>query len=147
METEKQQPENSARLKLTGFAPPPDEVTALLGLKPAATGQKGQPYQVGNKLITNMKWPQNHWEVRSTLAADEPLAAHLEQLLQQLKPKRAALKELLGTCQGELTLVSYLQEERNPNFRLSPELLREITELGLSLEVDIYLLEELEETP
>jgi hypothetical protein len=145
METQKQPAENSVRLKLTGFAATPEEVTALLGLKPTNTGQKGQPYQMGTKLITNRKWEHNLWELNSTADPAEPLETHLAQLLQTLQPKQAALAQVLQSGQGELLLVSYLEDVRNPNFRISREQLAQIVALGMSVEVDIYLLEELEQ--
>jgi Domain of unknown function (DUF4279) len=132
------EPEISIRLELRSDEIDPDRITEALGLQPSETWRRGDAW--GRRPRPH---PEHGWVLatpyRATWDPDEPL----RQLLEWIEPSKASLIELTagGLVEGRLSIVGS-QRDRGPSIYLDSEVVRVIAQLGLDLNVDFYVVED-----
>jgi hypothetical protein len=134
--------ENHTTLKIFGFKGPVAELNARLQLKPTKTALKGEersygPSHRGEKRV----YPWNYWEFRWTRSENRFIGDLVEEFMAQVvEPRKDALKEVIATCSGELSVVQYYYSGCNPGFHLSAKTLSLLSHTGVEVDVDIYCL-------
>ncbi len=138
--------ENHITLKLFNFICSPDDLTKELGLVPTKTGIKGQEFFIGSQVKKIKKvWPHNYWEYRVIKKEKNWVSEHVNQFIDNIiKPKEEKLKDIITSCEAELSIVQYYYCGCNPGFHFDNEKLQSITNIGASLDLDIYCLSESE---
>ena len=108
-------------------------VTQRLDIAPAESHEAGEP-----NTRTGRPWAAAHWSITSTLPQDEPVSAHLSQLLDTVEP----VADLLTALQEDgmrMDWFCYVYRENGqgrPSF--TPDLLRRLGALPAVLGLDVY---------
>lgn len=138
--------ENYVTLKLFDFACSPVQISNILGIEPTKIGVKGQEYSIGPEDNKQKKvWPYNYWEFRVKKKDNTWISEHVDHFISQvLSQKKSKLKEVIATCEAELSIVLYYYSGSNPGFHFSNKNLQLIAEIGAELDLDIYCLSESE---
>jgi hypothetical protein len=121
-------------LILRGEGLNPEEVTNSLGLNPSMSFKRGD-----RRNETDI-WKHNYWSLSSQdRIHSSNLAIHLEWLINQFEPEKSKFLEILNNknTEGEISCFWILPTDHE-NLSLSPDLIKKIAELGLSLNMDIY---------
>lgn len=128
---------NHVSFVVTDFGDSPSAVTALMGIEATSAWRKG------DSMPNNQQGKRTHdrWQITSTLPPSESIDRHLANLLTQLEARPAAVKATLARFEGGISIASYFYES-NPGFNLPADLLARISALAISLDFDLYCLEE-----
>jgi hypothetical protein len=123
-------------LRLMGDGLPVEEVETILGMKPDSFGIKGR--HIKNNPDYE-KYPTNIWTLKSGTNSNFPFDEQITVLLNLLEPKLDALKKILAlpNIEGELFLGFGSGNGQGGAF-FKKELLRRITDFGLSIDLDLY---------
>ena len=130
--------ETKVYLKIHEFDCPVDELTALIGIPPTKTGQKGD--LLPNRNI-EIRRKFSSWILQSSADIHATVEEHIDTLIHTITPRLAVLKEVIATANGELTIVVKARSEYNVGAYIAKEKLRVFLDLGVSLDMDIYFLE------
>lgn len=120
------------RLKIISDALTPEQVSEIVGLKPTKS------WRIGDRRgPTTIKEKNNGWLLESDLPRDAPLETHVTSLLTRLAPFAERIESLAEENAVEFSCVAYAKEAPTLNFDKS--VLRQIVNLGASLDIDLYL--------
>lgn len=113
-------------------------VTEIIGLRPS------EAWNVGDINSRNGK-PRNFmsWRFSSGLEDTQPLDAHIENLLLQLKNKAEAIRSLWVEYDLTLQCVGYFPPSGH-GMHFNRERIRQAAQLGLSLDLDFYYVDDYE---
>jgi hypothetical protein len=120
------------RLKIISDALTPEQISNRLGMSPSKSWHAGD-----RRGPTIIKEKCNGWVLESDLPPGAPLEAHVESLLARLAPLSDRIESLAEGNIVEFSCVAYAKEAPALNFQKS--LLRQIVNLGASLDIDLYL--------
>ena len=122
--------------RLIGDGVPVDEIESSLGLTPDFIGKKGEHLQ-GN--IIRAKAHTNFWTWQFPAESNMPFEEQISGLLDVIEPKKAILQEIMSLpdVQGELFL-GYGSENGQGGAYISHDTLSRLSDLGLSLDIDLY---------
>ncbi len=112
----------------------PQAVTALLGLTPTRC------FKRGDKRGEGKEWSHGYWEVSSDgITQSTDLALHIKWLLDQLEPLKIKLMELIAaeSLDAEISCF-WILPGGHDGLILQPFLQKQIADLGIKLELDIY---------
>lgn len=138
--------ENHTTIKFFNFTCAPEELTRNIGLKPTKTAIKGQKYWQGakDKKIEKI-WPHNYWEYRVTKNENKWISEQVDQFIDEIiMPRKGILKNIISSCEAEFSIVQYYYSGCNPGLHFDKEKLQTISDIGASLDIDIYCLSETE---
>jgi hypothetical protein len=113
----------------------PEEITNQTGISPSETWRKGEV-----KLGTAIQYKDNGWELKSGLPLEASLVDHVNFLLSAVEPARKQLMSLTKKYYSVLACAVYFGEE-HPEIYLDNNLLRQIADMNLRLDLDIYCIE------
>ena len=138
--------ENHTTLKLFSFECPPEDLTKKLGLEPTKTAIKGQEYLVGpDHRKIKKTWPHNYWEYKITKKEDSWISEQVDQFIDSIiKPNQTKLRNIIATCEAEFSIVQYYYSGCNPGLHFDNAKLKIVSDIGASLDIDIYCLSETE---
>ena len=122
-------------------------MTKEIGVRPTKTAIKGQEYFVGpeSKKIRKI-WPYNYWEYSITKKERNWISEQVDHFIEGIiKPKEEKLKNIIASCEAEFSIVQYYYCGCNPGLHFDNEKLHLISNIGASLDIDIYCLSESEE--
>lgn len=134
--------ENHITIKLTGFSCSAQEISQTIGLQPTKTAVKGQEYQIGpkHKRITK-KYNENYWEFREIRSEATWISDLVSEFLKKhIIPRKKDIKETVANCEGELSIVQYVNEGCNPGLHFKKEEIALLANMGLELDIDLYCL-------
>jgi len=129
--------ENKAYIRIHDFECSIDEISNELKLNPSRSWIKGE--KVPNRK-SDIRRKQSTWEYQSTIDPTEPIEKHIDSLLDTFESKKDVFKKFSKKYYTELTLAIYEYKSCNPGFLLENKMLERISKLGLTLDVDIYVL-------
>ena len=112
-----------------------EEIGEGLGIKATRTHVKGQPRSVPRPSIV---WPHSAWHLGSPLGHDADMADHIKWLLDSIEPKLAVLRTISAQCHPILLQCGFSSESGQGGFTLDGDTLARISNLGVSLSVDLY---------
>ena len=120
------------RFEIRDFGCEPEQVTALLGVRPDHSWRRGDP--VGRQGETQKS---SVWSI--TAAPSESIDAedYILSLLDRLPPTLDALAAATPRWAAHVSVV-ILAGDISPGFYVSPATLRRMAGLGASLDVDVY---------
>lgn len=113
----------------------PEEVVKQTGISPSTSWHKGEV-----KPGTSMQYSDNGWELKSSLPLESSLVDHINFLLSAVRPVQEQLLSLTKKYYSILSCAIYFGEE-SPEVHLDNELLRQIGELNLKFDLDLYCIE------
>jgi len=134
--------ENHTTLKLFEFTCSLEELTNRIGLEPTQSGIKGQIWRLAAKPVEIVRtWPHNHWEYRVTKNESKSISDQIDEFVDEvLLPRIEPLKEIISSCEAELSVVQYYYTGCNPGLHFGNRRLKLISDIGLELDIDIYCL-------
>jgi len=115
-----------------------DEVTTIMGCSPSKAWLKGDNI---NSKLPKYVTTHNRWVLSSRLELNSCFEDHLESLLTQLENQKDNVKRVLEIYDSGIYVAIYFHEI-NPGFKVSNELARRVSQLGLSIDFDLYCLGE-----
>jgi hypothetical protein len=128
-----------ASLRLSGDLLPIDDIEAKLELTPRSVGKKGMPLNHYKLPILNAPLKTNVWCAKKLTGNNVPLEKQIELYLEKLEPKKEVLREILSlpNVEGEFFL-GFSSENGQGGAYFSAKLLKRVSDLGLSLSLDLY---------
>jgi len=137
-----------AHVTILSSAHSPEEMAAAVGLPPDSAWAKADLRRPGGRSTGRHKFNGITYDSPARAGGDGP-HEHLEQLVARLRPHSEQLRALAGEEGVDSVRLWLVQQttSRNPAFSVSPALLAAIAEMGASLDLDIYVLDDDEETP
>jgi hypothetical protein len=104
--------------------------------EPTEAAERGAP--VSHRGSDGPVRSRTRWTLASSLADDEPLAAHLDALLDVLEPRAAEVRALIGEgCRADW--FCFLEARPSGNLvSIEPPTLTRLASLGAELVLDIY---------
>lgn len=121
-----------------GFGDDPGVVCALMDMQPTQTWVKGEHYEAGSSRVLRT---HSRWSLHSGLDQRDPLEAHLTALLALLEPKRDGVRRVMQRFTAKIGVAQYIREA-NPQFRIEPDILGRLADLGIPIYFDQYCLGE-----
>jgi uncharacterized protein DUF4279 len=121
-----------------GDWPSPDSVSAVFGRRPTGFHAKGETIR---KSAVVRK--QSIWEIDSGLPEDSSVDEHLDSLLAILEKHDAGLRAVAGKSAVGIQCAAFWHTSQ-PGFHLSKDLLARVATLGISLDFDMYCMDESE---
>lgn len=121
-----------AYFSITSDAVLPREVESL-PLEPS------RYWNTGDKVVRGGRELQrrfSRWTAESGLPETEPLETHIVSLLGKLRPVTGLLKQLPANCKQSVVCVTF--SVQSSGFSLEPAILKQLTQLNVSLEYDFY---------
>lgn len=113
----------------------PDVLDTVLGLKSDKRWTTGQLR--ANSTISEK---QNGWVIQSCLDRTAPLEEHINHLLDTLRPASSKIKGLSGQACVQFSCVVHAPDV--PPLHFDSGVITALSELGASLDIDLYLLSE-----
>jgi Domain of unknown function (DUF4279) len=134
--------ENHITIKIVGFSCSPDELSHRVNLKATRTAIKGQQYQTGSKSHkVTKKYAHNYWEFRETTYETTWISESVTKFLNKfIAPRKDELKEIISTCEAELSITQYVYEGCNPGLHFQKEEIELLGYIGLEIDIDLYCL-------
>jgi hypothetical protein len=126
-------------LLIADFECLPDEITQQVGLKPTKTRLKGEYRTVGKKKPVKLFNKENSWILEADLPSTVSVEEQIKEILKQLKPYAQNILSLSKKYSVELNCAIYYYEA-NPGINLDKNLLKEVSQLNLPLNFDVYCL-------
>jgi hypothetical protein len=127
----------------------PEEITAILGIAPSQTWEKGKPRNPKN-LNTKAFHPNNGWAIRTEneMGEDDNIEEHIKLILEKLKPVFPKIKEICVSNKKIDAIICcvVVTTDANPQVSFEPDVVKQISDMGASIWFDVYALSELPET-
>ncbi len=136
---ERNLPETYCYFYVADFACDPGEVTKLLQIEPTSFQRKGDAGRNGLPVKSSL------WEIQDDSPRnDHFFENHLESILAKIEPSTPAILRISEQSSVGINCVGYF-EGCNPGFEISPNLLKRLGALGLTLGFDLYAFPESED--
>ncbi|WP_373511263.1 DUF4279 domain-containing protein [Persicitalea sp.] len=134
--------ENIVELKIFDFEVEHNEITDLLSLEPTCIWTKGEEYVFGDK--TKEVWKireKNYWEYRKVNISNDwignDVAAFIEEII---IPRKDVIRKLAEQLHIEFSVVQYMYDGCNPGLYFDKNAVKVLSECGLELNIDLYVL-------
>jgi hypothetical protein len=108
-------------------------ISAIVGLTPSAVWVAGETPLPNNRVA-----PRSSWRLDRERGVDEPLDAHIENLLERLTDHLPQLRVQVHPLPIGLSCVEHVAEYQGNGFHLSADLIRSLADQSLSVDFDIY---------
>jgi hypothetical protein len=128
-----------ASLRLSGDLLPINEIETKLKLSASSIGEKGKPLNIYKSPLLNTPLKTNVWCAEYLTDNNIPLEDQIEIYLKSIEPKKEVLREILSLpdVKGEFFL-GFSSENGQGGAYFSAKLLERISNLGLSVSLDLY---------
>jgi hypothetical protein len=121
-----------AYLWIEGFSCSPSQVSEILDLEPTSVWLAGETVLQGNRVA-----PRNAWQRDSSLGPEARLDEHIGHLATLFRERLPRLRAQVEADVG-LNCVDEFLEYQGNGFHLSAHLIRELAQLGISVDFDLY---------
>jgi len=121
--------------QLIDFECDPEEITARVGITPTET------WRIGDFVTKKraMRHESNGWQLDSQLEKTAELNAHIESILEQLKPSWQLFREISIECYVEISCAIYLYSDNLlPAIHFNKEIVQQFAELNADIDIDLY---------
>jgi hypothetical protein len=121
----------------------PDKITKTLNIQPDVSYQKGLMKNVYGRILKlkngkPAKSPVGSWILNSHAGENSTLEKKIEDILKQIRPKKAVLRRILKKVKGILKIVIEPHKDvASASYLFSGEILNEFTCLGIDIEFTI----------
>lgn len=124
-------------LRLCGMNLDPRRITRSLGLEPDSA-QPSADVEITSEKIYKKK--QGHWNLGSRLPRNATLQNHVRDILEQIKPKKRALRQILRDIEADLNIaVEPHQDVAIASYLFPADLISEFTALGIDIRFSIHV--------
>ncbi len=110
----------------------PEELNKIIGINADKIMHCGEARSKGS----SMKWEENVWVITSTKKESNILSEHIRELLDRIKPFSDKLLKLQN-CEIQFDCI--IEGDENPELSFSNDLMRDISNLNASLDIDMYV--------
>jgi len=110
----------------------PEEITNFIGVKPTGTWNKGDI-----RKNTKIKEPKSGWEIKISNDKYDNLNDYIINLLEKINHVRDRVKIITEKYYSELGFSIYSNKDM-PEIFFSNKILKEIIDLNLNIDIDIY---------
>lgn len=125
-----------AHLSLYGKMLDPEKVTKSMDISPHLSFSPGEEFRKRGKIC---KTSFGQWTIEDRLRSNARLQNKIQDILDQISPKKRVLRRILREAKGELTIaVEPPNESINPNYYFPAELINEFTSLGIDIHFSFY---------
>lgn len=111
-----------------------DEISNILGIRYDVSWVKDAPRSARSSTI---KFEQHGWFLLSNLASEEPLNAHITQLLERFKPYKEQLTKISDDC--VVYMNCDIEGDENPELFFDEKNIKELAEIQASLDIDAFI--------
>lgn len=115
----------------------PDVVSKAAGIESNRQWIKGEAYGDKGGVRTHSRW-----ELASPAAPDASFETQLNALLDLLEKHAESIRAVAVSFEAGVNVAAYFRESFNPGFHASASTLKRLADLGLSLDFDLYFLNE-----
>ncbi|MHA7837914.1 MAG: DUF4279 domain-containing protein [bacterium] len=119
------------------FEGTPEVVTKAAGIAPTRQWVKGDSYGDKGGIRTHSRW-----ELASPAAPDASFETQLDALVDLLEKHAESIRAVAASFDSGVNVAAYFRESFNPGFHASAPMLKRLADLGLSLDFDLYFLNE-----
>jgi hypothetical protein len=121
-----------AYFSIDEFSCPVDELTKRVGLQPT------EAWQVGD-IVPPVRFPRKFsaWRIKSRISHLEEVERHVVDVLDQIRGREAVFRDIAREHCVRMQCVGYYNEY-NPGFRLEPDIVRRLADLGVTIDLDAY---------
>ena len=112
----------------------PTEISRAVARQPNECWKKGD---INPK--TQLERQFSRWSLFSQLERQNPLEAHIQNVLDQLGSDTPAFQEISAQYGGVMQLVAYFKTD-DPGFHLESRIVQQLASYGLSIDCDFYFL-------
>jgi hypothetical protein len=113
----------------------PEEISSRIKISSAKSWKQGEKNQT-----TKMLYQENGWEIKSNLGDEIDVVKKIVDVLSLIEPYKKEINLLKENWDVEIACVIYYSEP-SPPLNFDASLLRQIGEVGASLDIDIYNIE------
>jgi hypothetical protein len=130
---------NKVFLKIHDFDCSIEIISETLKLVPTKAWLKGEVFPTVSGVVTRKN---SLWQLQADIAEEKPIEEHIKYMIDLIKLKSDALKQLTEKYESEFTILSKCNEkdEFNYGFYLDKFSLAVISGAGLNLDMDVYFL-------
>jgi hypothetical protein len=126
-------PKIRAFIYIDGFDCLPEAITSVLGIQPTRVWFTGDKIGKSNRARSS-----NGWVLESPLLEEPNSELYIKWLVDRLPQTLDVLKLVTSKWDAQLSLVFEMVDE-TPPFNLNPTIISRIGQLGLGIDVDMYL--------
>ncbi len=124
-------------LRLCGMDLNPAKITKALGLEPSSA-QPSANLKMKFRRIYNTKL--GHWNLDSRLPRSATVQSHAKDILEQIRPKKRALRRILKNVDADLNIAIEPHRDVAMACYLFPaEVISEFTSLGIDIQFSIHV--------
>jgi hypothetical protein len=137
---------NHIELKFFDFEVSHEEITTRLNLQPTNHWVKGDKYLVGTEgLRTEKSRNKNYWGHEVKTESNDWIGELANKFIGEIiVPRTKAIKALTNTYHGEFSVVQYMYDGCNPGLYFDKRQIGILNDCGLELNIDIYVLSDVE---
>jgi hypothetical protein len=130
---------NKVFLKIHDFDCSIETINETLKLLPTTAWLKGEDCQTAKGIVTHKN---SLWQLQADIAEEKPLEEHVNYMVDLIKLKSNALKQLTEKYESEFTILSKCNEKAEFNYGLylNNSNLEVVSNAGLNLDMDVYFL-------
>ena len=128
-------------LCIIGYNFEPDDISKILDLVPSTTRRRGEPWTKPESLYGPGKKvriaKEDYWEIEAPGTPRSELEDEVNALLEILMPKAKRFANLPADIEVMFSCAVYARED-TPAMYFTKQQIRQIAELGVSLDIDFY---------
>ena len=136
--------QNHVKMLIHNFDYHPDQISKKLMIEPHSIGVKGEPYEIGpphNRIKKTHEY--SYWEHEWKIFTNDFIGDIVEKYVNNfIKPNTSSLKEIAADCDMQFTVIQYYYDGCNPGFHFDKSVVQILSDLGASIDIDLYCLSE-----
>jgi len=139
--------ENHIELKLFDFDLSHEEISITLGIESTKKWYKDENYSLDSesKKTTRLR-KENYWGLEVVTVTNDYIGDQVDDFINTIViPRTERIKKLTENSWGEFSIVQYMYDGCNPGFFLEKKQIAILSNCGLGLNVDIYVLSQSDE--
>ena len=136
--------QNHVKLLIYNFDYHPNQISERLTAEPHSIGVKGESYEIGpphNRITKTHEY--NYWEHEFKLLTNEFIGDIIEKYVDDfIMPNISYFKELAVDGDIQFIVIQYYYDGCNPGFHFDKRVVKILSDLGASIDIDLYCLSE-----
>jgi hypothetical protein len=134
--------QNHVKLLIHGFDYHPNQISEKLMIEPHSMGIKGEFYEIGpphNRIrkIHEYSYWKHEWKVYSNNFIGDIVEKYVDDFV---RPNMSSLIELSADSDMQFSVIQYYYGGCNPGFHFDKNVVKILSDLGASIDIDLYCL-------
>ncbi len=135
--------QNHVKLLIYNFDYHPSQISEKLTIQPHSIGVKGESYKTGPprnrmKKIHEYNYWEHEWKVYTNDFIGDMVYKYVDDVI---RPNISSLKEIAADSDIQLGVIQYYYDGCNPGFHFDKNIVQILSDLGASIDIDLYCLE------